>query len=52
MHRWLLTDFEQVKKLRSHFIDFRQVKKISSYFTDFGQVKKINSFLAHKTFLL
>ena len=41
MHRWLLTDFEQVKKNRSHFIDLGQVKNISSHFTDFGQVKKL-----------
>ena len=41
MHRWLLTDFEQVKKLRIHFIDFGQ---IYSHFTDFGQVKKNSSF--------
>ena len=52
MHRWLLTDFEQIKKLRSHFIGFGQVKKISSRFTGFGQVKKISSFLAHENFLL
>ena len=51
MHRWLLTDFEQVKKLRIHFIDFGQ---IYSHFTDFGQVKKkiVVFFSAQKCFTL
>ena len=51
--RWLLTDFEQVKKfvvilltlnnpkkVSSYFADFKQAKKVSSYFADFEQIKK------------
>ena len=29
-------DFEQVKRINSHFSDFRKAKKINSRFADFG----------------
>ena len=54
MHRWLLIDFEQVKKISSYFADFEQVKTISSYFAHlFQEVKKIEKAshaLKNKTF--
>ena len=31
---WLFTDFEQLKKINSHFSDFEQVKKSNSHFAN------------------
>ena len=47
MHRWLLTDFEQVILLT-----LDKLEKNISHFTDFIQVKKISSFLARKNVLI
>ena len=43
LFRWLFTDFEQVKKIDSHFVDSEQHKNIISYFGDFEQLKKSNT---------
>ena len=32
VHRWLLPDFEQVKKNISHFADLKQVREIPAHF--------------------
>ena len=52
MHRWLLlgwllTEYEQVKKISSLFADFEQVTKLKNCFadlTDFKQLKKSSNF--------
>ena len=42
MHRWLVTGFEEVKKVSSYFAVFEHVqKKNSSYFADFEQVRML-----------
>ena len=41
LHRWLITNFERVKKNYSHFADFEQVKKIICQFSNFEQILNI-----------